>query len=196
MKRWVKILAIAYVAFEFFTPSLGFVRASAQGGQVGVLNFGTSPLPIPFIVGPVDPGNGQANLNSVILEIDNVLGVSFPQVPGGVNSPTIGESTTGTPVVLGAQGADTNVGISIQPKAAGNITLFSQANSGVLQYGNQSSFVAGNGVDRCPGAAGVARSLGAGIGIVQAGGATGGVVKGFFINADWMGRQYAVPACG
>ncbi len=182
MKRWIKLLALAYVAFEFFTPSIGFVRASAQGGTVGVLNFGTTPAPIPYIIGPVDPGNGQANLNSVIQEIDNVLGISFPQVTGAVNFPTLGESVTGQPVIIGAGGADTNIGISIQPKGSGNISLFSQFGTGTLQFANVSSFAPAIGIAATPG--------------VPSGRAPIGMtdhLRGYFIMSDWLGRTYGTP---
>ncbi len=182
MKRWIKILMVGYVAFEFFTPSIGFVRASAQGGTVGVLNFGTSPAPIPYIVGPVDPGNGQANFNSLIQEIDNVLGVSFPQVPSGVNFPTLGESITGQPVVIGSGGTDTNIGISIQPKGNGNISLFTSSSTGVLQFANVSSFAPAIGIAATPG--------------VPTGRAPIGMtdhLRGYFIMSDWLGRTYGTP---
>ncbi len=183
MKRWLKLLALAYVAFEFFTPSLGFVRAGAQGGTVGILNFGTTPAPIPYIIGPVDPGNGQANLNSVIQEIDNVLGISFPQVAGGVNFPTMGESVSGGSVIIGASGPDANIGIAIQPAGNGNISLFSQFSTGLLQFANVSSFAPAIGIAATPG--------------VPTGRAPIGMtdhLRGYLLVKDWLGRSYGVAA--
>ncbi len=184
MKLWLRYLAVSYVAFEFLTPSIGIVQTHAQSGQVGVLNFGTSPAPIPYIVGPVDPGNGQANLNSVIQEIDNVLGISFPQVTGAVNFPTLGESVSGGPIVIGASGTDTNIGISIQPTGSGNISLGSQFGTGTLQFASVTSFAPLVGMGTCPGVA----TNRAPIGMTDH-------IRGYFLMKDWLGRSYGVGAC-
>ncbi len=178
MKRW---LVIAFGVLWF---------GSAHAQQVGVLTFGSSPAPIPYIIGPVDPGNGQANLNSVIQEIDNVLGISFPQVPGAVNTPTFGESVAGQPVIIGASGTDTNIPILIQPKGSGNIELFGQGQTGVLSFNNQFSFLPATGIAACPGfPPNGAYASNLGIGVKS-------VVTGAIWITDWMNRPHALPVCG
>ncbi len=141
------------------------------------------------------PATG-ADFNALIAAINAIVTPLIPNVSGSVNTISLTPGITGTPAIIGLQpGADTNTGITISPNGSGAITIFSQADTGVLQYGNQSSFVPGNGIDRCPGSGGIAHVITGGVLAGTAGGLPNNVVRGYFINSDWMGRQYALVAC-
>lgn len=129
------------------------------------------------------PATG-VDFNNLIQAINAILTPLIPNVASPVNSISLTAGATGSQAMIGLQtGADTNAGIMINPNGSGNITLFSQLDTGVLQFGNQSSFVKAAGLVACPAAVknnpfGVAP-----------------VVTGYFLAADWLGVQHAIPGC-
>lgn len=140
-------------------------------------NFNPSQLQIPAT---------GADFNTLIRSINAIL---VPLVPGGsagVNLISLTGGVTGSPAVIGLQsGADANAGIQINPNGSGNIVLFSQTDTGVLQIGNQASFVPANSFVACPGAT---------IGHPPFG--MKGVVSGYFAMKDWLGRNQWSLTCG
>ena len=142
-------------------------------------------LPLPFITGPQDPSQLNFTVNQLISELNAILVPTFGNsIPGATSVITFTSGQPGQPVTIGATG--TNTGILLNPTGSGNNNFFGQGDTGVVQIGNSTSFVPGNGVDRCPGYAGINRSV------------TGGpsaTVRGYFLMQDWLGREYASVVC-
>lgn len=78
-------------------------------------------------------GSGTTNANAVGIDLDeNFLQITaqsglahtrFTGVPGAVNYLNILHSATGTPIVLQAQGSDTNVSINFVPQGTGKVQI-------------------------------------------------------------------------
>lgn len=185
---------------------LMLLAAPALAQVPNLSNGPASTLPLPMYGGPFEASQGQLYLNNLIVSLNNTLaGTIFTGLQNNttaVNMPTLGAGTTGQPVILGVTNvpghtADANAGIAINPNGNGNVTLNYQQSTarGVLAFGSSYQWIAGNGVDACPGSKGGAAYIGAASGspgLVQ-GGAT---VTGHIPVQDWLGRYHKVPACG
>lgn len=173
---------------RFFALVLGLMALAVPAAAQSVLKFGTSPSPIPYITGPVDPGTQQANLNSLIQELNTVLSPVLP-----VSSASL---TTGTSVVVGPPSTTTGtVGVLINPTSAGAIQLFTQADTGLLQIGAQAAWFPAKALTVCPGTSG-----GLSTSNLQATSTNqllgpGGTVSGYFSMTDWMGRPHYMVTC-
>ncbi len=145
---------------------------------------GAQQPPIPLFSGPVDPASNRRALNTLVNEINAILSPLLPAVSGAVNFISLTPATTGNNAVIGlVSGADTNAGITINPNGSGNIVLFGQLDTGILQFGNVSSFRTASGLTPCPGN-GTARIAG-----------TSNVVTGHLIVQDWLNRKHGIPVC-
>ncbi len=146
-------------------------------------------LPMPLMRGPLDPSQQLANFNALITTINNVLVPALGQNPtsGGTAVNLIGLTggQTGSPAVIGLQtGADTNAGIQINPSGSGNIILFGQGDTGVLQFASSSSFVPATGFAACPGVVPNKAPLG-----------VKGTVSSYVIVKDWLGNSHGWATC-
>ncbi len=154
------------------------------------LSAGAQTLPIPLFSGPSDPSQMRTYFNNLILSINAILvpalGATTTSAGTAVNLISLTGGITGSNAVIGLQaGADTNAGITINPNGSGNIVLFSQYDTGVLQFGNQTGFTPATSLIACPGVqAGKAAPLG-----------VSATVTGFTPIKDWLGRVHAWPAC-
>jgi hypothetical protein len=171
--RILRILALVLVALDFLDPAHGvFVGASAAA----------QTLPIPYLSGPQDPSQMNATINSVIQRINAVLSPVLASGSTSVNNVAITGGVTGSPLVIGLQtGADANAGITISPNGSGNVKLFSQNGTGVLQFGNQTSFVTA-GLANAPGIVSGKAPLG-----------MSDHLRGYILMQDWLGRSYGFP---
>ena len=195
--RLIRALGIAWVIAEFFlTPSMGLVQSHAQSAQ-----FQAFPYPIPYIVPQQCQVPGAcSDLNAVVQQLDQFFGPYFPQPSGTIaNVPTFNPSAAGLPVILGASGTDANINIALSPKGNGDVVLFygNVAATGLLSFANVSSWVAGNGVDRCPGSVGSSQYSASPFGGSVPGlTTTGTTVTGYIPVQDWLGRTHKLVACG
>ena len=140
--------------------------------------------PIPLFTGPVDPAQNRKALNTLVNEINAILLPLLPNTPGAVNFVALTPATTGNNATIGlGPGADANAGITINPNGSGNIVLFSQFDTGVLQFANVSSFHRAGQLTACPGNS-YKRVSG-----------TAEVVTGHMIIQDWLGRKHGIPVC-
>lgn len=144
------------------------------------------------------PATG-ADFNAVIQNINNILA----PLTGGfgaqqANALSLGSAPSGSTATITLQpGADANAAIAITPNGNGNVVLFgapgqpgqpwASNSTGMLQFGNAAGFIKANGFAPCPGMATNRPPM---LGIPAT------VVTGFFMVQDWLGFQYAVPACG
>jgi len=155
---------------------LGLAMSSAAFAQ----------LPIPVLRGPQDPSQATAVLNNLINQINGILVPSIGGPTGAVNMLSMTGGLTGQPGVIGFQsGADTNASIQINPNGSGDIILFSQYDTGVLKFANQTMFVPAKSLIACPG---VPEGKAAPIGVSN-------TVTGFTPIKDWLGRSHAWPTC-
>ena len=168
----MKLLRILTVLTALVAPSLAFAAA------------------VPLISGPQDVSQLNNTLNNLILSINNILTPltgGGPSNPAVVNNVSLSGGTAGNPAVIGLTSTSgTNVGIQIKPNGTGNIILFGSTGSpGVLQFANSASYVTANGLTACPGRGKVTTDV---YGV-------SGVVNGYFLTEDWLGRVHGVPAC-
>lgn len=146
-------------------------------------------LPMPLLKGPLDPSQTLATLNSLIIQINNVLvpALGPSSSPSGtlVNQISMTGGLTGSPGVIGLQpGADANAGIQINPNGSGNIILFGQSDTGTLQFGSSSSLVTATGFAACPGVVPGKPPLG-----------VKGTVTSYVIVKDWLGNSHGWATC-
>src|SRR5712691_7768512 len=166
---------------------MGRVRAFAVGLLLSIAGcwpaYAATQLPIPLLSGPSDPSQMNATLNGVIAKINAILGPVILQTSGGENFISLSGGVSGAPAVIGlAPGAGADAGIQINPNGSGNIILFSQSNTGVLQLGNQASFVSAPGLSPNP----IGSRLASLYGVKN-------TVQGMFIFKDWLGRTRGLP---
>jgi hypothetical protein len=145
-------------------------------------------LPMPLLKGPLDPSQTLATLNSLIIQINNVLvpALGPSSSPSGtlVNQISMTGGLTGSPGVIGLQpGADANAGIQINPNGSGNIILFGQGDTGILQFGNQVSFTPTTGLFPAPGVVSGKEPFG-----------MSDHLTGYWMAKDWLGRSHGTPA--
>ncbi len=142
-----------------------------------VASFNPSQLQIPAT---------GVDFNTLINRINAILVPALGSGSGLVNLIGISGGTTGNNAVIGLQpGADANAGIQINPNGSGNIVLFSQYDTGVLQFGSQASFIPTTSLIACPGVpAGKAAPIG-----------VSNTVTGFTPIKDWLNRTHAWPVC-
>ncbi len=183
---WLHVLkwaVLLYVGFEFIDPSHGLVTGFSQaGGQ---------SLPIPQFSLPYDPSQSGNMINSLIVQLNTVLMPLGPNLPGQVNAISLGAGVTGSLAQIGLQpGADANAGIQINPNGSGNIVLFGQSDTGILQFGRITTYIKANALSPCPGMIPNRPPMLGGPGGIST------VVTAFRMEADWLGYQYAVPVCG
>ena len=179
MKR-LRILLVLLVAVDFLSPTGGLFRADAAAAQT---------LPMPFLQGPQPVPAAVVMFNTLIQQINAVLVpvLGFSPSSGGatVNNISLTGGLTGSPAVIGLQpGADANAGIQINPGASGNIILFGQGDTGVLQFASSASLVPATGFAACPGVVPNKAPLG-----VQ------GVVTSYVIVKDWLGNKHGWATC-
>ena len=147
-------------------------------------------LPMPLLKGPLDPSQTLATLNSLIVQINNVLvpifGFSTTSAGPVVNTISLLGGVAGANAVIGLQpGTDPSSGITIDPNGSGNIQLFGQSDTGSLKFGNAAAFVPTGTLIACPG---VPPGKSAPVGVST-------VVTGFVPFKDWLGRSHAWAAC-
>ena len=147
-------------------------------------------LPIPMLKGPLDPSQTLATLNNLLIQLNGVLvpalGATTTSAGTVVNVIALSGGLTGSNATIGLQpGADANAGITINPNGSGNITLFGQADTGVLAFGNQASFIPATSLIACPG---VPAGKSAPMGVST-------TVTGFTPIKDWLNRVHAWPVC-
>jgi len=131
------------------------------------------------------PATGT-DFNSLIVRINATLQPTLVSPSGAVNLISLTGGLTGTPAIIGLQpGADSNAGIQINPNGSGNIILFGQADTGVLQFGSQAMFVPATSLIACPG---VPAGKSAPMGVST-------TVTGFTPIKDWLGRTHSWPTC-
>ena len=153
----------------------------------GVAHAQSSLPPIPSITGPQDLSQMRGTLNTLINQINAILVPLLPNSPNSVetNFFALTPGATGFPAVLTLQtGADANASITIQPNGNGSVILMGQSNTGVVQFGNQASFVSAPGLSPYPGR-------------VPALAAIQGVhntAQGVLLVKDWLGVTRGVPA--
>jgi hypothetical protein len=196
--RLLKIALVVLVVLDFLTPEppMGFLNANAAARSAG--------LQSPFMVGPSDPSQMNANINTLVVAINAILS----PLQGGnlINGAAPGSGATATNIIgftpgvsgssasIGLQpGSDANGSIQINPNGSGNVVLFAGAgNTGVLQIANATGWfpAKGAGIVPCPG--GGAATLNAGSLLLPAGYQT---VAGYEAHEDWLGRPYWVPGC-
>ena len=177
--KLLRAFLVLLVALDFLDPAHGLIDAESAAAQ-------SSQPPIPLLRGPLDPGAMQGTLNLIIQEINGIL---VPLIPGSpvtpVNFLSLTPGATGTPAVLTLQpGADANASIAIQPNGNGNVILMGQSNMGVVQFGNQASFVSAPGLSPYPGGVPGAAAL---QGVKN-------TVQGVLLVKDWLGVTRGVPA--
>jgi hypothetical protein len=147
-------------------------------------------FPIPPFTGPNDPSQLRAYLNTLVSEINAVLGPVVPAQPGSTNLITLGGTPTGggNPAISLTTTSDGNAGIAIQPNGRGNIVLFDPgvAGAGLLQFADTASFAPATGLAACPGMPTIAKKTNFGV---------DDHVDGYFIVQDWLGRSHGMPAC-
>ena len=167
MKRlWVLMIGLALVS--------GVARAAS----------------VPPLTGPQDPASITGELNQIIRNINAILspltGTTANPVSGS-NLISLTPGRPGNPAIIGLQPTgDTNAGITIDPKGSGNIVLFSQFDTGNLQFGNVSAFVKTVGLGACPA---VSNAKAVPLGGVAP------VVTGYFMVKDWLGTMHGIPTC-
>ncbi len=154
-----------------------------------LLSTGAMAAVVPLVRGPQDPGALNQTLNQVIQSINGILspltGGTAPVVAGS-NSIALNPGVPGQPAQIALQsGGDANAGIQINPNGSGNIILFGQGDTGLLQFANATSFIPATSLIACPG---VPAGKGAPIGVST-------TVTGFTPIKDWLGRTHAWPTC-
>ncbi len=151
---------------------------------------------LPYIQGPTEPPTLAGPLNSLINQINGILspltgGAAINgAAPGtgavGVNSIAAVPGVTGAPALITVQpGGDPNGSIQIQPDPSGNIILFGNGSTGNLVVQNPGLWVPANGLTACPGIAPGSRPMG-----------MKGIVSGYLVIEDWLGRQQWSVNCG
>ena len=151
---------------------------------------------LPYIQGPTEPPTLAGPLNSLINQINGILspltgGAAINgAAPGsgavGVNLVSIIAGATGSPTVIGMQpGGDPNGSIQIQPDPTGNIILFGNGNTGNIVVQNSGLWVPANGLTACPGISPGHPPIG-----------MKGVISGYLVIEDWLGRQQWSVNCG
>ncbi len=192
MRGWLKAALIGVVALDFLTPAgpLPIFTADSEARASSVPLVNPQQLQIPSI---------GIDLNAIITSINVILSpLTGGAGAGGVNQISLTSGATGLPAQIALQpGADANAALAIVPNGNGNIMLFgapgqpgqpwASSSTGVLQFGNAAGFIKANGFAPCPGMATNRPPM---LGIPAT------VVTGFFQVQDWLGFQYAVPACG
>lgn len=208
--RLLRWLGGAYVIAELlFTPGIGLVQTNSAAAQVPNLSNAPAPQwPLPNYTGPYEASQGQFYMNNLVASL-NQLFQGYSGLQNGSGSTQmlgVSASSGSNPIVLApanapGQFANANVGIALQPTGNGNITLFYSSSGGypttggVLAFGNTTSVIKANGIDRCPGNTGGAQFINNPPGTV--GMTTGGtVVTKYLVVQDWLGRSFKVPGCG
>jgi hypothetical protein len=181
--RRLRYLLVLLVALDFFDPGdglfPGMFHSDGAAAQV---------LPIPSVPGPYDPSQALATFNTLINQINGVLvpalGATVTSAGTAVNTIALTGGVTGNSAVIGLQpGADANAGILIRPNGSGNLTLLGLSGTGVVQFGNQASFVSAPSLTACstPGLAAIQ-------GVKS-------TVQGMLIVKDWLGVARGLQAC-
>lgn len=119
------------------TPAAGFgIDASTfrhdvvltDEGRLTLVD-GTAASPALRFSGDSDSGLRLAAVDTVSLVANGQDGLTVTGTPAGVNRLDVATGTTGQPVVVSAQGSDTNVSVVLRPKGTGVLSV-----SGTLNY--------------------------------------------------------------
>lgn len=112
--------------------------------------YGSGGVGIGYINNTVATSANSTNLNfsdvgAAITDHANQLLALTPNVANAVNYPTFNASTTGNAVVIGANGTDSNVGITAAPKGSGQFSVTGHQNVNINTTVTPDSAAIGSG---------------------------------------------------